>query len=122
VTDENARALKVWSTLLLLALATPAGAFDQEGFRRDIAWVTGAHVADMVSTEFMLSACEGCYEANPFMEEGMVWKKAVGTAVTIGLLYVARKHGGDRVVTWVRWGIVAFLGAVTTWNLYLGVR
>jgi len=107
--------------LLVLMIATPAFAWDQEGFKRDIVWVTAMNAADYASTRFALSACPTCYEANSRMTEHMAAKKALGTAVVLGAFYLLRHNGHDRTARWLRWGIVALLMTVSAWNVSQGL-
>lgn len=111
--------MRIIASLLVLMIATPAMSWDKEGFKRDIAWVTGAHAMDALSTTYMLEACPTCYEVNPFMRDNLWAKKALGAGVILGALYIARRHGGDQLATWVRWGIVMVLTVVSGWNYYL---
>lgn len=117
----KARALAA-GLALTLALPPAAGAYDREGFKRDIAWIASASVVDYASTRYAFERCGTCYEGNPWMAQSMAVKKAAATGALVVILWIARKFGSDKAATVTRWFIVAVWGVAAVWNTSMGVR
>lgn len=84
----------------------------------DTAWIGGAAVADIWTTELVLR--QGGREANPLMRGGLSARIGVKLAVTgFGVAWAdhERKRGNNHRAKVVRWTFVAAQLAFAAWNL-----
>jgi hypothetical protein len=109
--------MRLLAAAFILFTATPALAWDQEGFRRDIAFVTASASADVAATSAALRACSGCREGNPLMTRHTVTGKALTASVVIWALHYLRSRGHDRLATIIRWVVVGVWSGAAAWNL-----
>ena len=111
---------------LVLHLQLAAGAGAQESGRLraasiDAAWIGGAAVADLWTTDYTLRRYPSCYEGHPFMRGPLLARAGVKLAMTgVGVAWAdhLRRKGDRRGARLVRWGLVGLQLGLAGWNLH----
>jgi len=92
---------------------------------RDLAWVIGAHAADLYSTAWALHRGQGSVvEGNPLgpTPEARIALKVAYTATTGLVMWKLRRDGHGRAASILRWAYVAIAAGLTINNSYLAVK
>jgi len=92
---------------------------------RDLAWVIGAHAADLYSTAWAIHRGQGSIkEGNPLgpTPEARIALKVAYTATTGLVMWKLRRDGHGRAASILRWAYVAIAAGLTINNSYLAVK
>ena len=87
--------------------------------RTDLAWIVGAAVLDLGTTELALSRCPSCVEGNPLAGDrsARLALKLGYSAATGVLCYKLHKAGRHRDAKYARWATVGIWVAASVVNM-----